>query len=210
MGFEHGRRSGQAMAEFVIALLAMTLIIMATVEFLPILLENFALLKEVREEAGGASIASEAGTSSAERQEEFASDIPDLLMDGDATSGHFSERMHMPAANLTTYETVRIPSIAGATETLRYSNRAGTSEFVSARTFLSPSEAIARAAGTMSGAGWRLHRICADDARLFTVGDETAPSAVAAVHAMQAAESTDDGYGPTVLTITARTAGATL
>lgn len=198
------------MAEFVIALLAMTLIIMATVEFLPILLENFGLLKNVREEAGIASITSEAGTSSAERQEEFASDIPELFMDSDATSGYFSEKMHMPAANLSTYETVHIPSIAGATETIRYSNRAGTSEFVSARTFLSPSEAIARATGTLSGAGWRQHRICADDARLFTIGDETAPSAIAAVHAMQAAEPTDDGYGPTVLTITARTAGASL
>ena len=198
------------MAEFVIALLAMTLIILATVEFLPILLENLNLLKDVREEAGFASMTSESGTSSAERQEDFAADIPDLLMDRDAASGHFSEKMHMPAAGLTTHETVRIPSIAGATETLRYSNRAGTSEFVSARTFLSPSEAIDRATGTLSGAGWRQHRVCADGARLFTIGDEAAPSAIAAAHAMQAAEPADDGYGPTVLTITARTAGASL
>ena len=62
------------MTEFVIAILAMILITLAMVEFLPIFLENVGLLKEVREEAGTAAIASAAGTSAADRQDEFRAD----------------------------------------------------------------------------------------------------------------------------------------
>lgn len=202
-------RSGQAMAEFVIALLAMTLIVIATVEFLPIFLDNLGLLKSVREEAGVASITSDAGVTTADRQDEFEADIPELFLDRDDTSGHFSEKLRMPAANLAAYESVHLPNIAGMAEQIRYSNQARTSEFVSARTFLPPDQAILRAEGTLVGAGWRLHQICADDARIFTMGDETAPSAVAAVHATYVEDATD-GNGPTVLTMSARTAGATL
>ena len=49
-------RAGQAMTEFVIAILAIVLIIAASVEYLPIFLENIGLLKEVREEASGPHI----------------------------------------------------------------------------------------------------------------------------------------------------------
>ena len=71
MASDRQQRSGQAMTEFVIAILAMILIILALVEFLPVFLENIGLLKEVREEAGTAAIASDAGTPTADRQDEF-------------------------------------------------------------------------------------------------------------------------------------------
>lgn len=200
------RRSGQAMTEFVVAILAMMLIVLAMVEFLPVFLDNFSLLKEVREEAGTASITASSGISVADRQDEFDADIPDLLIDRDLTSGYFSEKMRMPAANLAAREYAVIPAISGAAETLRYSNRAGTAEFVSALSPLSPSEALARAEGTMAGAGWQPHPIEADDARLFTIGDASAPSAVAAVHVQLSTE----GDGLTVITIAARAAGASL
>ena len=65
MASDAGRnRAGQAMTEFVIAILAIVLIIAATVEYLPIFLENIGLLKEVREEAGTRAISAEIGKAS--------------------------------------------------------------------------------------------------------------------------------------------------
>jgi len=206
MASDRRRRSGQAMTEFVIAILAMILIILAMVEFLPVFLENIGLLKEVREEAGTAAIAADAGTSAADRQDEFRADIPEFLIASDNTSGHYSEKLRLPAANLAEGEYIRIPNIAGVTETLRYTNRDGTSEFLSALCSLPPDQALVRAESALSGAGWTLQEIRADDARLFTRGEAAAPSAVAAVHAQRSLE--DDGQ--TVLTIIARTAGSTL
>lgn len=200
------RRSGQAMAEFIVALLAMILVVLALVEFVPIFLGNLGLLKEVREEAGGSSIAADAGAPSADRRDEFAADIPDFLMDKDATSGHYAEKLHMPAANLACWEQVHIPKIANAEETLRYANRAGTAAFVSALMAMPPEQALDRAAGALAGAGWELQEIRADDARILTMGDAHAPSAVAAVHA----QDTVEGDGRAVITIIARTAGANL
>ncbi len=194
------------MTEFVIAILAMILVVLALVECLPIFLENFGLLKEVREEAGVASISAEAGATEANRQDEFAADIPEMLLDSDATSGHYSEKMRMPAANLASWEQVRIPNVANAAETLRYANRAGTAEFVSAIVAGTPQDALARAEAALTGAGWTLQEIRADDARIFTVGDAAAPSAVAAAHA----QYTIEGDGQAVLTIVARAAGSSL
>ncbi len=200
------KRKGQAMTEFVIAILAMILVVLALVEFLPIFLENFGLLKEVREEAGVASISAEAGATEANRQDEFAADIPEMLLDSDATSGHYSEKMRMPAANLTSWEQVRIPNVANAAETLRYANRAGTAEFVSAIVAGTPQDALARAETALMGAGWTLQEIHSNHARIFTMGDATAPSAVAAAHA----QYTIEGDGQAVLTIVARSAGSSL
>jgi len=194
------------MTEFVIVILAMILIILAMVEFLPIFLENIGLLKEVREEAGTAAIASDAGTSAADRQDEFRADIPEFLIDSDNTSGHYAEKLRLPAANLAAGEFVRIPNIAGVTEMLHYTNRDGTSEFLSALCSWPPDQALARAESALAGAGWTLQEIRADDACIFTMGDAAAPSAVAAAHA----QSAHEGDGQTVLTIIARTAGSEL
>ena len=66
-------------------------------------------------------------------------------------------------------------------------------------------QALARAKGAMSGAGWMPNEIAADDAIVFTLGDPIAPHAVAAVHASYA----DDGFS-TCLTVIARTVGGSL
>ena len=194
------------MTEIVIAILAMILITLAMVEFLPVFLGNIGLLKEVREEAGTAAIASTAGTYAADRKDEFRADIPEFLLDSDNASGYYSEKLRLPAANLAQEEFVRIPNIAGVTETLRYTNRSGTSEFLSALCSFPPNQTLARAESALSGAGWTLQEIRADDARIFTMGDAAAPSAVAAIHA----QSTLEGYGQTVLTIIARSIGSEL
>ena len=195
-------RSGQAMTEFVIALLAIILIIVAMVEFLPVFLDNLGLLKEVREEAGIRSLASESGTASADRKDEFSFEIPGVLPGDEFTSGHFAEKLRIPAANLPCDEPVRLPNIAGVTEAMRYENRAGTSEFLSGLAALSPEQALARAKGAFVGAGWTLQPVEADDALVFTLDDR----AVAAVHAGYAI----DGSGLTCLTVIARTAGGAL
>ena len=148
----------------------------------------------------------DAGTSAADRQDEFRTDIPEFLIDSDNTSGNYSEKLRLPAANLADGEFVRIPNIAGVTETLRYTNRDGTSEFLSALCPSPPNQALAKAEGALSGAGWTLQEIRADDARIFTMGDAAAPSAVAAVHA----RSTLEEDGQTVLTVIARSAGSNL
>ena len=147
------RRAGQAMTEFVVAILAIILILVATVDFAPVFLDNMGLLKEVREEAGLKAIAAESGVASADRREDFDFDIPGLLYDGKAARGTFSEKMYMPAANLPTAGFVYIPNIAGMTETLRYTNRNGTSEFVSGLLMMDVGQAMARARGAFAGAG---------------------------------------------------------
>ena len=203
MASDRRQRSGQAMTEFVIAILAMILIILAMVEFLPVFLENIGLLKEVREEAGTAAIASDAGTSAADRQDEFRTDIPEFLIDSDNTSGNYSEKLRLPAANLADGEFVRIPNIAGLQETLHYENRDGASSFSSGLIALPPEQALARARGALTGAGWISHPIEAQDALVFSSSDERA---VAAVHAGYAA----DGSGLTTLTVVVRAIGAEL
>lgn len=199
------RRAGQAMTEFVIAVLAIILIIVATVEFVPVFLDNLGLLKEVREEAGTRTVSADSGMVFADRQDEFAFDVPGVLGDDKPTSGSFAEKIYMPAANLAMGSAVRIPDIAGMVETLRYSNRDGTSEFVSGLLVMGREQALARAKGALSGAGWMPNEIAADDATVFTLGDPIAPHAVAAVHAGHA----DDGVS-TCLTVIARTVGGSL
>jgi hypothetical protein len=195
-------RSGQAMTEFVIAIIAIVLLIAATVEFLPVFLENIGLLKEVREEAGTRAISAETGVVAADRQDEFGFDIPGIFSDDGNTSGRFSEKVHMPAANMPVDGVVYIPVIAGMTETLRYSNRDGTSEFVSGVLAMDRAQALARAKGALAGSGWVAHEIQADDAIVFYRGDRIAPSAVADVHAGYAV----DGVSACIAII-ARTAG---
>jgi predicted transcriptional regulator len=196
-------RAGQATAEFVVAILAIVLLVAATVEFLPVFLDNIGLLKEVREEAGTRAVSAESGISAADRKDEFGFEIPGILEGDGMTSGAFSERVHMPAANLAPGETVRIPGIAGMVETLRYANRDGTSEFLSGLLAMDKDQALARVKGAMAGAGWTAHEIQADDAIVFSVGDPAAPSAVAAAHAGYS----DDGVSACI-TVIARTAGA--
>ena len=202
MASDRRNRAGQAMTEFVIALLAIVLISVATIEFLPIFLENIGLLKEVREEAGLRSLAAETGTATADRQTEFAFDIPGILPEDQSTSGYFAEKLRLPAANLANSEPVRLPDIAGLQETLHYENRRDTSAFRSGLVALPPEQALARARGAFTGAGWIAHPIEADDALVFSIDDR----AVAAVHAGYAI----DGSGITCLTIVARTAGGDL
>lgn len=204
MASDVGRsRTGQAMTEFVIAILAIVLIIAATVEFIPVFLDNAALLKEVREEAGIRAVSSESGTLHADRRDEFSFDIPGILDDDEFTSGNFAEKTYMPAANLSVWEQVEIPPIPGMTETLRYSNRDGTSWFLSGLLTMDRYQALARVKGVFTVAGWTAHEIQADDAIVFSRGDPIAPSAVAAAHADYA----EDGISACV-TVIARSAGA--
>ena len=198
-------RAGQAMTEFVIAILAIILIIVAAVEFVPIFLDNLGLLKETREEAGIKSVSAESGTVFADRKDEFSFDVPGIFADDKYTSGSFAEKVYMPAANLAMRSAVHIPNIAGMVETLRYSNKDGTSEFVSGLLAMDRDQALARAKGAMSGAGWVPNEIAADDAIVFTLGDSIAPHAVAAIHVGYA----DDGFS-TCLTVIARTVGGSL
>jgi hypothetical protein len=102
-------------------------------------------------------------------------------------------------------EVVYIPNISGMTETLRYTNRSGTSEFVAGLLAMDRGQALARARGAFTGAGWLPSEIVADDAIVFTLGDPIAPTAVAAIHVGYA----DDGIS-TCLTAIARTAGGSL
>ena len=196
------RRAGQAMTEFVIAILAIIMIIVAAVEFVPIFLDDIGLLKEVREEAGTRAVSADSGIVAADRQDEFSFDVPGVLDDDKITGGTFSEKVYMPAANLAMGELVHIPNIAGMVETLRFTNKDGTSEFVSGLLTMDRDQALARARGALAGAGWIPNEISADDAIVFTLGDPIAPSAVAAVHAGYA----DDGIS-TCLTVIARTVG---
>ncbi|MBO5940490.1 MAG: hypothetical protein J6R18_04780 [Kiritimatiellae bacterium] len=196
-------RSGQAMTEFVVAILAIVLIIGATVEFLPVILDNIGLLKNVREEAGTRAISAESGIISADRSSEFALNLPVLLGKGESFEGKFTEKVHVPAGNLSLFQNVRIPVIAGMAETVRYSNRDGTSEFVSGLLAMNTEQALARVKGALTGAGWTAHEIQAYDAVVFSSGDPESPSAVAAAGVCLAEDNISS-----CVTIIARTAGS--
>jgi len=198
-----GSRSGQAMTEFVVAILSIVLLIVATVEFLPIFLDNVALLKEVREEAGTGSLRSESGTAAADRKDEFSFEVPGVLPGDDFTSGSFAEKLYFPAANLACGEPVRIPNIAGVAETLHYKNSSSTSEFLAGTTEADPASALIMAKGAFTGAGWIAHPIEAHDALVFSTSDNRA---AAAVHTGYAA----DGSGRTAVIVIARSAGEEL
>lgn len=203
MASDRRRRSGQAMTEFAIAVLALILLIVAMVEFLPIFLDNIGLLKEVREEAGIKAVTSESGTVAADRRDEFGFEIPGVLPGDSYTSGFLSEKMHIPAANLSCGEPVRIPDIGGLEITLQQENRAGTSDFISGLAHFPPAQAIGRVKGAFVGAGWELmpieHDFNGEYAAVFSFGGR----AIAAAHADYAS----DGSGLTCVTIVARTAG---
>ena len=196
------RRSGQAVTEFVVAILALVLLIVAAVEFVPIFLDSLGLLKEVREESGRRSLASDSGIASADRKSEFSLEFPGVMPGYTGASGYFSEKMSLPAANLPISEPVRIPNLAGVTETLHYENDSGTSEFLSGFTALPTEHALCLAKGAFVGAAWTAHPIEAHDALVFSLNGR----AVAAVHAGYAT----DGDGMTTITVIARTAGAEL
>lgn len=208
MAYSRPSRSGQAMTELIVAMLAITLVILALTEFVPVFLDNLSLQKEVREEAGLAALKTEADIVSADRNSEFELDIPGELLDSAATTGSFSEKMYMPAANLACHEQVRIPDIAGVTEELRYSNRDGTSEFLSATAAGTMEQVLDRARAAFAGAGWTISEIDADDTAFFMQSDLK----TAAAHVKE--EEIPDG-NPAIgrqirLTVIARSAGGKL
>lgn len=198
------RRSGQAMAEFAIIAFSIAIAVAATVEFLPLFLDNVSLLKEVREEAGAAAVTSGAGVLRSDRRDEFSIDIPGI--DSRLTSGHLAEKILMPAANLAAGSQVSVPAMpfAAKPRPVVFRNTNGTSAFSSGIVKRDPGDALALAIGAMTAAGWTQHKIGTDDAALFYTGDERAPDAVAAVHSGFAS----DGSGFACVTIIARTAGA--
>ena len=87
------RRAGQAMSEFMVAVLALILLIVAMVEFVPVFLDNIGLLKEVREEAGAKSISADTGMALSDRKDEFGFDVPGIFPDDSYTSGSFAEKI---------------------------------------------------------------------------------------------------------------------
>jgi hypothetical protein len=171
MAYKLHPRSGQAMAELIVAMLAITLIVLALTEFVPVFVDNINLQREVREEAGMAALKSDVGVSSADRSSEFELDIPGEWIDSAGTSGAFAEKMYMPAANLACNEQVHIPNIAGVTEEIRYANRGGTSAFLSATASGSMEQVLARARTAFVGAGWTVSAIGTRDTVFFVQED---------------------------------------
>lgn len=200
MACDRARRSGQALTELIVAMLALTLVVLALTEFVPVFMENLALQKEVREEAGLSAIRSEAAEVFADRRSEFALDIPGDWIDSDGTSGTFSEKQYMPAANLSCVEPVTIPPIGGIEEEIHYRNDAGTSEFMSAVAGGTAASVLAKV--RVAFAGWTDCGINAPDALLFT---GSSGKTVAAAHVME--ETSPDGVASVRLTVIVRTAG---
>ena len=207
MAYSRPSRSGQAMTELIVAMLAITLVILALTEFVPVFLDNLALQKEVREEAGLAALKADAEFVSADRNSEFELDIPGDWIAADGTSGAFSEKACLPAANLACHEQVRIPNIAGITEELRYSNRAGTSEFLSATAAGTMDQVLARARAAFAGAGWSASEIGADDTVFFVQSDLK----TAAAHVKEETPAGGQAAARQIrLTVIARSAGGKL
>ena len=143
-----GSRSGQAMAEFAIAVLSIVLVVMALVELVPVLRDNIDLLKDVREEAGRDALSRESGTASADRREEFEVEIPlpGAQRGGESEltfSGDLTERLHMPAANLASTGYFAPPNITGLQNPLISQSRNGV--VLSGLIYASPEEAVSRA-----------------------------------------------------------------
>jgi hypothetical protein len=197
-------RAGQAMTELIVAILAITLVILALTEFVPVFFDNVDLQKEIREEAGLAALKSETGIIESNRKSEFELDIPGEWIDPDSTSGEFSEKQYMPAANLACYEPVRIPNISGVVEELRFANDSGTMEFISGTSVGSTGSVLSKVCGAFVGSGWVDCGIGAADTALFSKSELT----VAAVHVKE--ESSADGLPNVRLTVIVRSAGGSI
>ena len=198
-----GRRDGQAMAEFAIALLSIVLVVMALVELVPVLRDNIDLLKDVREEAGTRALSMESGTASSDRRDEFEMEIPLLGSQRSSEtseltfSGDLTEKLHMPAANLARTGSFTIPNIPGLQNPLISQSRNGT--VVSGLIYVSPDQAIARARSVLGGIP---SAIATRDAFVVPIDDG---QAVAAAYAGQAVD--ENGTPCTSLTVVIRSAG---
>lgn len=203
------RRSGQAMSEFMVAVLALILLIVAMVELVPVFLDNIGLIKEVREEAGAKSISAETGMALADRKDEFGFDIPEIFPDDSYTSGSFAEKIRLPAANLSTTDFASIGTPPNFEETMRCPRNSSQPTFLAGYSGLTPVAAARCAMG-----GWLLADVTYEDgsgdecACIFYRGDHNAPSAVAAAHASYVFD--ENGTKRTFLTIVARPAGGEL
>ena len=200
------RRAGQAMSEFMVAVLALILLIVAMVEFVPVFLDNIGLLKEVREEAGAKSISADTGMALSDRKDEFGFDVPGIFPDDSYTSGSFAEKIRLPAANLSATEFASIGKPPNFEETMRCPKDSSQPRFLAGYSSLNPSAAARSAMG-----GWLLSDVIYEDSEnnecacLFYQGDRNAPSAVAAAHAGYVFD--ENGNQRTFLTIVARPAG---
>ena len=186
-----GSRSGQAMAEFAIAILSIVLVVMALVELVPVLRDNIDLLKDVRE-----------GTASADRREEFEVEIPlpgsqrggesELTFSGDLT-----ERLHMPAANLASTGYFAPPNITGLQNPLISQSRNGV--VLSGLIYASPEEAVSRARNAL---GAMPLPIATRDAFIVTLDGGQAVAAACATEVVD-----ENGIPCTSLTVVIRSAG---
>jgi hypothetical protein len=213
---QNGRKSGQAMIEFVMVIIVVVLLVSAVCDFIPIFTASLRQQNEAHSNMGRSSILDCDEGMAKQQSDDFKTDlrIPFLLTDGEI---QFSEAIEFPAANLKSYFSGAI-DITGdmlAISSMQNENDQRTSKCKSWVVVGAP-RSVKNTVGSLLNSDWiRYENLIYENDNeqeyvyVYTLGDETAPSAIAAIY-VGPAESCPDKSNPNVSTVTiiARTAGA--
>lgn len=208
-------KSGQAMIEFVMVIIVITLLVSVACDFIPIFTASLRQQTEAHSNISGITMLDIDEGIIKQQSDNFETDlnIPFLLEDGDI---QFSETIEFPAANLRTFSSGRIDipgSLLGPE--LHNENDTQTSMFKSWIVSGSP-ESVKPATASLLDSQWILYENIKYENNndheyvyVFTKGNQLAPYAVAAIY-IGPAETCPDKNNPTLTTVTviARTAGA--
>ena len=210
-------KKGQAMIEFVMVIIVIALLVSVTCDFIPIFTAALRQQTEAHSNVGGVTMLNADEGMVNQRSDNFDTDlnIPFLLQDGDI---RFFEALKFPAANLRTYFDGRIDipgSLLGPE--LSNENDDGTSKFKSWVVSGPPDEVRKSIDALLDGDWVRYENMVYENHNeqeeqeyvyVYTMGNQLAPSAVAAIY-VGPAESCPDKQNPkaTTVTIIARTAG---
>jgi hypothetical protein len=208
------KKKGQAMIEFVMVIIVIALLVSVTCDFIPIFTAALRQQTEAHSNVGGITMLNADEGMVSQRSDNFDTDlnIPFLLQDGDI---RFCETLKFPAANLRTYFDGRI-DIPGSLLGPEFSNENddGTSKLKSWVVSGAPNK-VRNGIGALLDGDWiRYEKMVYENhdeqeyVYVYTMGDQLAPSAVAAIY-VGPAESCPDKQNPqtTTVTIIARTAG---
>lgn len=211
----HCAKRGQAMTEFVMIVVAFVLLVSVTCDFIPIFTASLRQQTEVHSNMGGISMLDADEGMVKQRSGSFEADlsIPFMVEDADV---NFSETVEFPAANLksSSFGAIDIPGGIPAFFSMENENDDRTSKFKSWIVPNSPRN-VKNTIDSLMGSAWvRYENIVYEnhDAQeyvyIYTMGDPTAPSAVAAVY-VGPSETSPDKLNPisTTVAVIARLSG---
>ena len=208
------QRSGQAIVEFVMVIIAIMLLVAAATELLPLFIESVQQQNSAHKEAGKTALQSDEGTVVGHPEAYKATlSLPLLLDDAEI---NISTKVKFPAANLFARdELYPIPDNFGGA-TLVNNSQKGKSKFMAWFVSAKPEVLKSAASSLLPDGGWTpCHDLAYENDNtheyvyIYTKGDLASPTFVAAIY-VGPAYTDENPEHPTTSTVIviARTAGA--